>query len=150
LAETAMKDPEFSATMSMYGRQPVTLLLSAGGGTGGGISGAFRQQPPDGVAALPNVRPFALLPELDQFQDRGTDTSGPAGSPCVSAGRFLLKFVSDAARMETGQLPQSASADLFILSNSYLSAVPPSVHYQEGVRRLNRLLAHALVMMPAD
>src|SRR5262249_15297252 len=57
---------------------------------------------------------------------------------------------SDAARMDSGQMPQSASADLFILSNSYLSCIPPSVHYQEGVRRLNRLLAHALVMMPAD
>ena len=77
LAETAMKDPEFSATMSRFGRQPVTLLLSAGGGTGGGISGAFRQQPPDGLATLPNVRLFAVLPELDQFQDGGADISGP-------------------------------------------------------------------------
>jgi hypothetical protein len=150
LAETAMKDPEFSATMSRYGRQPVTLLLSAGGGTGGGISGAFRQQPPDGLATLPNVRLFAVLPELDQFQDGGLDVSGPDGFQCASAGRFLLKFVSDAARVESGQLPQSASADLFILSNSYMSCIPPSVPYQEGVRRLNRLLAHALVMMPAD
>jgi hypothetical protein len=150
LAETAMKDPEFSATMSMYGRQPVTLLLSAGGGTGGGISGAFRQQPPDGVATLPNVRLFAVLPELDQFQDGGLDISGPDGFQCASAGRFLLKFVSDAAREENGQFPQSASADLFVLSNSYMSCIPPSVPYQEGVRRLNRLLAHALVMMPSD
>jgi hypothetical protein len=150
LAETAMKDPEFSATMTMYGRQPVTLLLSAGGGTGGGISGAFRQQPPDGVATLPNVRLFAVLPELDQFQDGGTDITGPDGFQCASAGRFLLKFLSDAARLESGQFPQSASSDLFILSNSYMSCVPPSVPYQEGVRRLNRLLAHALVMMPAD
>jgi hypothetical protein len=150
LAETAMKDPEFSATMSMYGRQPVTLLLSAGGGTGGGISGAFRQQPPDGVATLPNVRLFSVLPELDQFQDGGTDISGPDGFQCASAGRFLLKFVSDAARVDAGLFPQSASADLFILSNSYLSCIPSGVHYQEGVRRLNRLLAHALVMMPAD
>src|SRR5947209_602459 len=150
LAETAMKDPEFSATMSRYGRQPVTLLLSAGGGTGGGISGAFRQQPPDGLATLPNVRLFAVLPELDQFQDGGLDVSGPDGFQCASAGRFLLKFVSDAARVESGQLPQSASADLFILSNSYMSCIPPSVPYQEGVRRLNRLLAHALVMMPSD
>ena len=150
LAETAMKDPEFSATMSRYGRQPVTLLLSAGGGTGGGISGAFRQQPPDGLAILPNVRLFAVLPELDQFQDGGPDITGPDGFQCASAGRFLLKFISDAARVESGQLPQSASADLFILSNSYMSCIPPSVPYQDGVRRLNRLLAHALVMMPAD
>jgi hypothetical protein len=150
LAETAMKDPEFMATMSMYGRQPVTLLLSAGGGTGGGISGAFRQQPPDGVATLPNVRLFAVMPELDQFQDGGLDITGPDGFQCASAGRFLLKFVSDAARLDSGQFPQSASADLFILSNSYLSCIPPSVSYEEGVRRLNRLLAHALVMMPSD
>jgi hypothetical protein len=150
LAETAMKDPEFSATMNMYGRQAVTLLLSAGGGTGGGISGAFRQQPPDGVAALPNVRLFAVLPELDQFRDGGLDITGPDGFQCASAGRFLLKFVSDAARQENGQLPQSASADLFILSNSYMSCVPPTVSYQEGVQGLNRLLAHALVMMPSD
>src|SRR5262249_47605268 len=150
LAETAMKDPEFSATMSMYGSQPVTLLLSAGGGTGGGISGAFRQQPPDGVATLPNVRLFAVLPELDQFQEGGTDISGPDGFQCASAGRFLLKFIGDAARLEAGQIPESASADLFILSNSYLSCIPPSVPYQEGVRRLNRLLSHALVMMPSD
>jgi hypothetical protein len=139
LAETAMKDPEFSSTMAMYGRQPVTLLLSAGGGTGGGISGAFRQQPPDGVATLPNVRLFG-----------GADITGPDGFQCASAGRFLLKFVADAARLDTGQFPQSASADLFILSNSYMSCVPPTVSYQEGVCRLNRLLAHALVMMPAD
>jgi hypothetical protein len=150
LAETAMKDPEFSATMAMYGRQPVTLLLSAGGGTGGGISGAFRQQPPDGVATLPNVRLFAVLPEVDQFQDGGHDISGPDGFQCASAGRFLLKFVSDAARLDNGQFPQSASADLFILSNSYLSCIPPSVSFEEGVHRLNRLLAHALVMMPTD
>src|SRR4029079_10720008 len=149
LAETAMKDPEFSATMNMYGRQPVTLLLSAGGGTGGGISGAFRQQPPDGLATLPNVRLFAVLPELDQFQDGGPEISGPDGFQCASAGRFLLKFISDAARVESEQLPQSASADLFFLSNSYMSCIPPSVPYQEGVRRLNRLLAHALVMMPS-
>jgi hypothetical protein len=150
LAETAMKDPEFSATMAMYGRQPVTLLLSAGGGTGGGISGAFRQQPPDGVATLPNVRLFAVLPELDQFQDGGTDITGPDGFQCASAGRFLLKFISDTARLEAGQFPQSGSADLFILSNSYMSCVPAGVSYQEGVRRLNRLMAHALVMMPSD
>lgn len=150
LAETAMKDPEFSATMTMYGRQPVTLLLSAGGGTGGGISGAFRQQPPDGVATLPNVRLFSVLPELDQFQDGGQEITGPDGFQCASAGRFLLKFVSDAARLEAGQFPQNASADLFILSNSYLSCIPANISYQEGVRRLNRLLAHALVMMPSD
>src|SRR5262245_996463 len=150
LAETAMKDPEFSQTMTMYGRQPVTLLLSAGGGTGGGISGAFRQQPPDGVAALPNVRLFAVLPEVDQFQAGGTDISGPDGFQCASAGRFLVKFLSDAARMEAGQTPHSASADLVILSNSYLSCIPGSVVFQEGVRRLNRLLAHALAMMPSD
>jgi len=150
LAETAMKDPEFSATMTMYGRQPVTLLLSAGGGTGGGISGAFRQQPPDGVAALPNVRLFAVLPEVDQFRDGGLDITGPDGFQCASAGRFLLKFVCDAARLENGQFPQSASADLFILSNSYMSCIPASVSYQEGVQRLNRMLAHALVMMPSD
>jgi hypothetical protein len=150
LAETAMKDPEFSATLSMYGRQPVTLLLSAGGGTGGGISGAFRQQPPDGVATLPNVRLFTVLPEVDQFQDGGLEITGPDGFQCASAGRFLLKFVSDAARLEAGQLPQSATADLFLLSNSYLSCIPASVSYEEGVRRLNRLLAHALVMMPTD
>jgi hypothetical protein len=85
-----------------------------------------------------------VLPELDQFQDGGPDISGPDGFQCASAGRFLLKFISDAARVESGQLPQSASADLFILSNSYMSCIPPSVPYQEGVRRLNRLLAHAL------
>ena len=150
LAETALRDPEFSATMSMYGKQPVTLLLSAGGGTGGGISGAFRQQPPDGAAALPNVRLFAVLPELDQFAEGGQDITGPDGFQCASAGRFLLKFVSDAARAESGRPPQSASADLFILSNSYMSCMPPSVPFQEGVTRLNRLLAHALVQMPAD
>jgi hypothetical protein len=150
LAETALKDPEFSATMSMYGRQAVTLLLSAGGGTGGGISGAFRQQPPDGLAALPNVRLFAVLPELDQFSDGGVDISGPDGFQCASAGRFLLKFVSDAARAADGQTPSSANADLFLLSNSYMSCMPPTVPFQEGVNRLNRLLAHALIQMPSD
>ena len=149
LAETAMEDPEFSATMTMYGRQPVTLLLSAGGGTGGGISGAFRQQPPDGVAALPNVRLFAVLPELDQFQDGGADISGPDGFQCATpAGSSSSSSATPPAR-EPGRR-RSASADLVILSNSYLSCIPPSVPYQEGVRRLNRLLAHALVMMPAD
>ena len=104
-----------------YGRQPVTLLLSAGGGTGGGISGAFRQQPPDGAATLPNVRLFAVLPELDQFQDGGPDIRRAGRLQCASAGRSCFKFLSDAARVEAGSLPQSASADLFILSNSYLS-----------------------------
>lgn len=150
LAETALKDPEFSATMSMYGQQPVTLLLSAGGGTGGGISGAFRQQPPEGIAALPNVRLFSVLPELDQFAEGGTDISGPDGFQCASAGRFLLKFVSDAARAANGDTPTSGNADLFILSNSYMSCMPPSVPFQEGVNRLNRLLAHALIQMPSD
>jgi hypothetical protein len=102
------------------------------------------------VATLPNVRLFSVLPELDQFQDGGLEITGPDGFQCASAGRFLLKFVSDAARLESGQFPQSASADLFILSNSYLSCIPPTVSYEEGVRRLNRLLAHALVMMPVD
>jgi hypothetical protein len=125
------------------------MLLSAGGGTGGGVGGYLLEHLPVWFQTG-NIRLFAVLPEVDQFRKGGLEIHGPDGFQCASAGRFLLKFLGQTAAGRTPQgQTQMAVADLFLLSNSYLSNIPNNVGYQEGVRRLNLYLAHALTMMPS-
>jgi hypothetical protein len=147
LADTMARDPDFRQTLQTLGASSVTLLLSAGGGTGGGVGGFFREYLPANASGNLGMRLFAVLPEMDQFRKGGIEVSGPDGFQCASAGRFLLKFLGHSAWAQYSGAAAS-TADLFVLSNSYLSAIPPAVSYQDGVKRLNIFLAQALAMMP--
>jgi hypothetical protein len=149
LALTAAQDPEFRAQLDQLGAGEVVLLLSAGGGTGGGVGGYLLEFLPT-IAHAGSIRQFAVLPEVSQFRRGGMEVHGPDGFQCASAGRFLLKFLglTATARSNPDAPAASSPADLFPVSNSYLSCIPDRIGYQEGVKRVNRFIAHAVQLMP--
>lgn len=144
LTETAEDKHVLSGEIEAFAQTDhATIVISAGGGTGGGVGGELARLLADHPTR--NVRVFAILPETDQFKDGKLEISGPDSFQLASAGRFLTRFLNDEFRAYGGQRAQH---DLFILSNSYLTCLPVGVAVRDAVDRVNRFIFNTLLLLP--
>ncbi len=150
VADTAMNDEQFRrriAPFSSVMAQPVTLLLSAGGGTGGGVGGHYLEN-----LAAANIRAVTVLPELIYHPTQPLSISGSDSFQTVSAGRLLTKMLGRIKQIRAN--PGAAGAnptphDILLLSNTHLTTIPTGITYPEAFARLNRYLVHTLAFLPS-
>lgn len=147
IAEHAIEEQFVDDMLQGWQDPEVTLVFSAGGGTGGGVGETLWRNLQAGHRR--HVRAFMILPEVDfGLEEREgfskNEINGPDDFQCISAGRLLTKLTNDAVCNEGQRTPR----DFFILCNSALSAIPQGTPYGEAVENLNRHLIHAILLMP--
>ncbi|MFO0820003.1 MAG: hypothetical protein U1A77_18785 [Pirellulales bacterium] len=128
-------------------RKAVSVFLSAGGGTGGGAGRS--------IATIlankwsPNsTRMYTVFPAIDQFstphdaspQDRVSITCEDSFQ-CVSAGRFLVKYLADRINDRGG------TVDLYIFSGGYLAAPPERLSYSRALQRFDQFISRIAMIL---